>query len=152
MADAAVTFLLENLQKLVLDQVHLISDAEYELSQLRNELEIMKSFLEDSAYKRVKGKVFKTLEKQIREVVYIAEDTIDSCISQAAAERSSFSLRSYLSTKRLGLAREVKTLREEKVKPVFDDARFRFAALPISDELDTRTKATIDQIRKVNYI
>ncbi|KAL0284066.1 UNVERIFIED_CONTAM: putative disease resistance protein [Sesamum radiatum] len=104
MAEAAVTFLLENLQQLVADQLSLISGAQNELEQLQNELDLMKSFLEDSASKRVKSELFKTLEKQIRDIVYTAEDTIDTC-----------------------------SLREEKVKPAFEDARMKFATLQIAD-------------------
>ncbi|KAL0384875.1 UNVERIFIED_CONTAM: putative late blight resistance proteinR1A-10 [Sesamum radiatum] len=130
MAEAAVTFLLENLQQLVSDQLSLISGAQNELEQLQNELDLMKSFLEDSASKRVKSELFKTLEKQIREIVYTAEDTIDTCVSQAAA--GSWFKRN-LNPNRLSLAKEVQSLREEKVKPAFEDARMKFATLQIAD-------------------
>ncbi|KAL0290449.1 UNVERIFIED_CONTAM: putative disease resistance RPP13-like protein 3 [Sesamum calycinum] len=130
MAEAAVTFLLENLQQLVADQVSLISGAQNELEQLQNELDLMKSFLEDSASKREKGEVFKTLEKQIREIVYSAEDTIDTCVSQAAA--GSWVKRN-IKLNRLSLAKEVQSLREEKVKPAFNEARMKFATLQIAD-------------------
>ncbi|KAL0364738.1 UNVERIFIED_CONTAM: putative disease resistance RPP13-like protein 3 [Sesamum angustifolium] len=130
MAEAAVTFLLENLQQLVADQVSLISGAQNELEQLQNELDLMKSFLEDSASKREKGEVFKTLEKQIREIVYSAEDTIDTCVSQAAA--GSWVKRN-INLNRLSLAKEVQSLREEKVKPAFNEARMKFATLQIAD-------------------
>ncbi|KAL2254089.1 UNVERIFIED_CONTAM: putative late blight resistance protein R1A-10 [Sesamum indicum] len=130
MAEAAVTFLLENLQQLVADQLSLISGAQNELEQLQNELDLMKSFLEDSASKRVKSELFKTLEKQIREIVYTAEDTIDTCVSQAAA--GSWFKRN-LNPNRLSLAKEVQSLREEKVKPAFEDARMKFATLQVAD-------------------
>ncbi|KAL0335564.1 UNVERIFIED_CONTAM: putative late blight resistance proteinR1A-10 [Sesamum radiatum] len=130
MAEAAVTFLLENLQQLVADQLSLISGAQNELEQLQNELDLMKSFLEDSASKRVKSELFKTLEKQIRDIVYTAEDTIDTCVSQAAA--GSWFKRN-LNPNRLSLAKEVQSLREEKVKPAFEDARMKFATLQIAD-------------------
>ncbi|KAK4402244.1 putative disease resistance RPP13-like protein 3 [Sesamum angolense] len=129
MAEAAVTFLLENLQQLVADQVSLISGAQNELEQLQNELDLMKSFLEDSASKREKGEVFKTLEKQIREIVYSAEDTIDTCVSQAAAGW----VKRNIKLNRLSLAKEVQSLREEKVKPAFNEARMKFATLQIAD-------------------
>ncbi|KAK4402245.1 putative late blight resistance proteinR1A-10 [Sesamum angolense] len=129
MAEAAVTFLLENLQQLVADQLSLISGAQNELEQLQNELDLMKSFLEDSASKRVKSELFKTLEKQIRDIVYTAEDTIDTCVSQAAAGW----FKRNLNPNRLSLAKEVQSLREEKVKPAFEDARMKFATLQIAD-------------------
>ncbi|KAH6805062.1 hypothetical protein C2S51_029893 [Perilla frutescens var. frutescens] len=128
MAEPAVTFLLENVQKLLVDHINLITGAESELRQLQNELELMKAFLMESANKRVKGEVFRQHERQIREAVYRAEDTLDACLTQAAAEKSkSFSLR------RLDLAKKVKTLREQEVQPIFDRARMGFATLPMAD-------------------
>ncbi|KAI3463664.1 hypothetical protein Pfo_020327 [Paulownia fortunei] len=129
MAEAAVTFLLENVQKLLLDQVNLISGAESELKQLENELDLMKAFLEESANKREKGEVFKKFEKQIRDVVYEAEDTIDTCL----IEKSRSSVLKNLNPKRLSLAKQVKSLREKEVQPIFDRARIGFATLPIAD-------------------
>ncbi|KAK4427719.1 putative disease resistance protein [Sesamum alatum] len=143
MAEAAVTFLLENLQQLVTDQINLISGAETDLAELQNELDLMKSFLQDSASKRVKSELFKTLEKQIRDIVYTAEDTIDTCVSQAAAG----SLLRKLNPNRLSLAKEVKSLRDEKVKPAFEEARMKFATLQIADE--SPLKDTSD-LRKVS--
>ncbi|KAL0284068.1 UNVERIFIED_CONTAM: putative disease resistance protein [Sesamum radiatum] len=119
MAEAAVTFLLENLQQLVADQLSLISGAQNELEQLQNELDLMKSFLEDSASKRVKSELFKTLEKQIRDIVYTAEDTIDTCVSQAAA--GSWFKRN-LNPNRLSLAKEISLTAEKKIVGLDDEA------------------------------
>ncbi|XP_042066607.1 putative late blight resistance protein homolog R1A-10 [Salvia splendens] len=128
MAEAAVTFLLENVQKLLVDHINLISGAEAELRQLQNELELMKAFLMESANKREKGEVFRQHERQIREVVYKAEDTLDACLTQAAADKSkSFTFRRY------DLAKKVKALREQDVQPIFDRARIGFSTLPIAD-------------------
>ncbi|XP_057767423.1 putative late blight resistance protein homolog R1A-10 [Salvia miltiorrhiza] len=133
MAEPAVTFLLENVQKLLVDHINLISGAEAELRHLQNELELMKAFLIESANKREKGEVFRQHERQIREVVYKAEDTLDACLTQAAAEKSkSFSFKT-LNHKRYDLAKKVKALREQEVQPIFDRARLGFATLPMAD-------------------
>ncbi|KAG6424322.1 hypothetical protein SASPL_114737 [Salvia splendens] len=128
MAEAAVTFLLENVQKLLVDHINLISGAEAELRQLQNELELMKAFLMESANKREKGEVFRQHERQIREVVYKAEDTLDACLTQAAADKSK-----PFAFKRYDLAKKVKALREQDVQPIFDRARIGFSTLPIAD-------------------
>ncbi|KAL1563616.1 putative late blight resistance protein R1A-10 [Salvia divinorum] len=128
MAEAAVTFLLENVQKLLVDHINLISGAEAELRQLQNELELMKAFLMESANKREKGEVFRQHERQIREVVYKAEDTLDACLTQAAADKSK-----PFTFKRYDLAKKVKALREQEVQPIFDRARIGFSTLPIAD-------------------
>ncbi|KAI3463667.1 hypothetical protein Pfo_020330 [Paulownia fortunei] len=145
MAEAAVTFLLENVQKLLLDQVNLISGAESELKQLENELDLMKAFLVESANKREKGELFRKFERQIREVVYQAEDILDSCLIQAAAEKSRGILHRNLNPKRLGLAKQVKSLREDKVKPIFEQAKINFATLQIGD-------ASISLLRQDNVV
>ncbi|KAL8478609.1 hypothetical protein ACS0TY_030478 [Phlomoides rotata] len=129
MAEPAVTFLLENVQKMMVDQIDLISGYEGELKQLQNDLELMTAFLEESANVREKGKVYRQFEKQIREVVYKAEDTIDDCLRQAAAEK--LSRFGKLNPKRVDLAKRVRTLREKEVLPVFSEARAGFASLPI---------------------
>lgn len=133
MAEPAVTFLLENVQKLLVDHKNLITGAEAELRQLRNELELMKAFLIESANKREKGEVFRQHERQIREVVYRAEDTLDACLSQAAADNSKSSFVKSLNPRRIDLAKKVKALREKEVQPIFDRARMGFATLPMAD-------------------
>ncbi|KAL0373739.1 UNVERIFIED_CONTAM: hypothetical protein Sradi_3289600 [Sesamum radiatum] len=145
MAEAALTFLLENLQQLPGDQIHLISGAEYELKQLQDELISMKSFLQDSASKRVNSELFKTLEKQIRDVVYTAEDTIDACLlNQAAA--GAINRKSKLQKNVFSLVTEIKSLRKHMVK-LADEARMMFAALQSTDEAPVQD--TVDRLPKV---
>ncbi|KAH6822901.1 hypothetical protein C2S53_008094 [Perilla frutescens var. hirtella] len=140
MAEPAVTFLLENVQKLLVDHIKLVSGAENELRLLQNDLLLMKAFLEESANKREKGELFRQNERQIREAVYKAEDTIDACLTQAAAaERSKgFAIKNL--SKRLDLAKKVKSIREEDIQPVFFRARMDFGNLPIDREPVTTTQ------------
>lgn len=152
MAEPAVTFLLENVQKLLVDHMNLISGAETELRQLQNELELMKAFLIESANKREKGEVFRQHERQIREVVYKAEDTLDACLTQAAAADKSkpFSFKN-LNPKRFDLAKKVKALREHEVQPIFDRARMGFATLPIADPSTTGAEKPKAEDKKVTF-
>lgn len=149
MAEESITFLLDNLQKLLSDHVHLISGAENELKQLKNELDLMKAFLVESANKREKGEHFRIYESQIREVVYEAEDTIDICLVRAAAEKSRNIVSRNLNPKRISLAKQVKSLREDKVKPIFERAKIDFANLQIADPSALSAEEMRDKARKV---
>ncbi|KAH6763392.1 hypothetical protein C2S52_020825 [Perilla frutescens var. hirtella] len=139
--EPAVTFLLENVQKLLVDHINIITGAETELRQLQNELELMKAFLVESADKREKGELFRQHERQIREAVYKAEDTIDACLTLAAAEKPRrFDFPFTKKAKRFDFAKEVKTIREQEIQPVFFRARMEFSNLPIADPPQTTTQ------------
>ncbi|KZV48521.1 hypothetical protein F511_08420 [Dorcoceras hygrometricum] len=88
MADAAVEFLLENLKQLLVYNVNLISDVKNQVESLYNQLGLFKAFLKDSTEKRRKNEVLKELVKQIRDVVYDAEDVIDAFVAEAAAHKA----------------------------------------------------------------
>ncbi|KAI3454409.1 hypothetical protein Pfo_011072 [Paulownia fortunei] len=152
MADAAVTFLLENVSQLLKSYVDLISGAENELEQLKNELGLLKAFLQEAAKKQKKEDLFREMERQIREVVYDAEDTIDSCLTQAAAAKGKNILRRGLNPKRVSLAKEVKSLREDKVKPMFDKAKMDFANMQIGDGSGTSLEEPRTKMKKVQLI
>ncbi|KAG8378754.1 hypothetical protein BUALT_Bualt07G0018000 [Buddleja alternifolia] len=135
MADPAVTFLLGNLKQLMEYYADLILGAENELEKLEKELDSLKAFLKDAAKMSKKAEFFKVTENQIREAVYSAEDTIDSCLIQLAAEKAAGNTLSctIFSTKRVSLAEEVKSLRENIIKPACDLAWKTFANLRIDD-------------------
>ncbi|KAH6794735.1 hypothetical protein C2S52_005212 [Perilla frutescens var. hirtella] len=116
MAEAAVTFLLEQLKEVVIGYKDLISGAEKELELLKNDLGLLKAFLKDAAKKRRKDHVLKELERRIREVVYEVEDIIDACFTKAIEAKT----KKY-SYKRINLAKDVKSIREDKVLPLFKD-------------------------------
>ncbi|KAH6763393.1 hypothetical protein C2S52_020826 [Perilla frutescens var. hirtella] len=128
MAEAAVTFLLENVRKLMVEQIRLISGAEKELKQLQQELELMKAFLVESANKREKGELFIQLERSIREAVYEAEDTLDNCLTQRVKAKGA----RRLSLKSLDLAKEVRDL-TQLLQPMFNRAMAGLTALPLVD-------------------
>ncbi|KAL1568281.1 putative late blight resistance protein R1A-10 [Salvia divinorum] len=117
MADAAVTFLLENLVQLVKHQVSLIGGAERELELLKRDLVSLNTFLRNAAKLPNKPEGFRDIESRIRDVVCEAEDTIDSCMTHAAAASSSKrqAFTRPFSSKRLSLAEEVRSLREREV-------------------------------------
>ncbi|KAI3454407.1 hypothetical protein Pfo_011070 [Paulownia fortunei] len=152
MADAAVTFLLKNVSQLLISYADLISGAEDELQHLKNELDLLKAFLRAAANKPKKEESFREMERQIKEVVYDVEDTIDSCLTQAAASKGKNILRRGLNPKRVSLAKEVKSLREDKVKPMFDRAKMDFANMQIGDGSGTSLEEHRTIVKKVPSI
>ncbi|KAH6794738.1 hypothetical protein C2S52_005215 [Perilla frutescens var. hirtella] len=136
MAEAAVTFLLEQVTEVVKGHKDLISGAENEFNQLNNELGYLKAFLKDAATKSKQEHLFKELERNIRDVVYEVEDTIDTCLTkaiEAKAKAKTSRKPNFMNSKRFSLAKEVKSIREEKVQPILKDAKLRFGSMQIAD-------------------
>ncbi|XP_073140169.1 putative late blight resistance protein homolog R1A-10 [Henckelia pumila] len=132
MADAAVEFLLENLKQLLLYHAHLILDSKRQVENLENDLRLFKAFLKDSTKKRKKDETLRELVRQIRDVVYEAEDVIDAFVTQAAETKSKtyFKKVFFTPSKLLSVAREVETI-GGKVKNIYDKNRIDFASLDI---------------------
>ncbi|KAI8538758.1 hypothetical protein RHMOL_Rhmol09G0128900 [Rhododendron molle] len=93
MADAAVEFLLLNLKQLLVYNADLISGVKEQVESLYNELSMLKAFLKDSTEKRSEYEIVKELVRQIRGVVYEAEDVIDTFVVHTSLQkaRSGFS-------------------------------------------------------------
>ncbi|KAH6809392.1 hypothetical protein C2S51_027175 [Perilla frutescens var. frutescens] len=135
MADAAVEFLLENLQQLLLYHVHLIKDAKEQVERLERDLRLFKSFLKDSTKKRRREDSLRELVCQIRDVVYEAEDVIDAFVTQATESRSkNYFLRAFQTpVKLLTIAKEVEKV-GAKVRDIYGDkGKFDFASLNVGD-------------------
>ncbi|KAK4394878.1 putative disease resistance protein [Sesamum angolense] len=135
MADAAVEFLLDNLQQLLIYHTHLISDAKNQVEKLESDLRLFKAFLRDSTKKRRKDESLRELVRQIRDVVYEAEDIIDAFVTQAAESKSkSYFLRAFQTPVKLhGIATEIERV-GVKVKDIYGDKnRIDFASLNVGD-------------------
>lgn len=135
MADAAVEFLLENLQQLLLYHVHLIKDAKEQVERLERDLRLFKSFLKDSTKKRRRENSLRELVCQIRDVVYEAEDVIDAFVTQATESRSKhYFLRAFQTpVKLLTIAKQVEKV-GFKVRDIYGDkGKFDFASLSVGD-------------------
>lgn len=132
MADAAVEFLLENLKQLLLYHAHLIIDSKTQVENLENDLRLFKAFLKDSTKTRKKDETLRELVRQIRDVVYEAEDVIDAFVTQAAEIKSKNYFRKVLFTpaKLLTVAKDVEAI-GTKVKNIYDKNRIDFASLDI---------------------
>ncbi|KAL8229354.1 hypothetical protein R6Q57_014254 [Mikania cordata] len=133
MADAVVEFLLENLKQLLLYNSDLISGVKDRVESLYKELSLMKAFLKDSKEKRSEYEYVRELVRQIRDVAYEAEDTIDAFVVNAAMqkERSTFGKMihalEYPSNLR-SVAKDIESIKT-KVKEIYDTKRFGIEAL-----------------------
>lgn len=154
MAEAALSFLLEELKEVLKWYKDLLSGAENEFQQLNDDLSYLKAFLRDAGNKSKKDEVYKEMERQIREVVYAVEDKIETCLIKAAEAKEKKSIRRRLTSTpaRVRLAEEVKSLREDKVIPVLKKVRDGFAALGSALGAATATDQPPERPRKVNYI
>lgn len=133
MADAAVEFLLDNLKQLLLHHAHLIKDAKIQLEKLERDLRFLKAFLRDSTKSRRKDETLKALIQEIRDVVYEAEDIIDTYVTQAAAaEAKSWSFIPKLRN-RAELTEHVEAVCK-KIRDIYNEKNwFDFGFLSIED-------------------
>ncbi|KAL0327026.1 UNVERIFIED_CONTAM: putative disease resistance RPP13-like protein 3 [Sesamum angustifolium] len=144
MADAAVEFLLENLKQLLLYNANLILDIKGQVEFLYNDLSLFKAFLKDSTEKRRTHETLKELVKQIRNVVYEAEDAIDTFVAHKAVHKArkhiekAFHIFDYPAKLR-SVARDIEQIRA-KVKDIYENKKFGFEALHAGDGADKGTK------------
>ena len=80
MAESTVTFFIEKLGNLVLQEASLFGQVEGQIKLLRNELEWMRLFLRDADSKRIYYERIKLWVNQIRNATHDAEDVIDEFI------------------------------------------------------------------------
>lgn len=127
----------------------LLSGAKTNLEQLEDEVKLLKAFRIDA----VKDERFKVLEKPIVDVIHEAEDAIARCAAHAHAEKyRSFLGRTFgcISQKNIRLAEMVKSIREDKIRPLFDKAKIDFATITVNrppvvpeDTASARVQVTI---------
>ncbi|GER29871.1 NBS-LRR type resistance protein [Striga asiatica] len=127
MADAAVEFLLVNLKQLLLYNAGLIDGVKDQVEYLYNDLSFFKAFLKDFAesHRRQQNQVLKELVKQIRNVVFEAEDAVDEFVAHKAEHKARKPIEKALHmfdypAKLRQLAREIEGIRS-KVKDIYDN-------------------------------
>ncbi|KAH6823554.1 hypothetical protein C2S53_012316 [Perilla frutescens var. hirtella] len=104
-------------------------------------LAMMEAVLKDLAEMQAKGHTFTELERQIREAVYNAEDTIDASITHKHKSRDRSAVKQFMpGSKASSLATEVKELRK-KLRPLYDEARQTLTGLPRQDLSSAGTRA-----------
>ncbi|GER34182.1 NBS-LRR type resistance protein [Striga asiatica] len=127
MAYGAVSFLEENVSRLLTSHADLFSgsDTEEELRLLTNDLISFKTLLEPESSTSNKATRLREVERQIKKVVYAIEDTIDACVTRLAAAAADWK---YISGRRrdlvdpapADLAQLIRSLRKDELKPAMD--------------------------------
>ncbi|GFP96613.1 putative late blight resistance protein homolog r1b-17 [Phtheirospermum japonicum] len=145
MADAAVEFLLENLKQLLLYNGNLIAGVKDEVESLYNDLSLFRAFLKDSTenHRRQQNEVLKELVKQIRNVVYEAEDAVDTFVAHAAVHKARKPIEKALHIfdypAKLRMAKEIELIRG-KVKDIYENNKFGFGVMQVGNGFDRGTK------------
>ncbi|CAA3027697.1 late blight resistance homolog R1A-10 [Olea europaea subsp. europaea] len=126
-AAVGLGFLLENLKQLLLYNAHLILNVKSYVESLHNDLQLFNAFLKDMAKRDNNPEVLNTLVKQIRDVVYEAEDCVDMYVSHSAMQKARSGLEKAVhifddSTKLRDMAEKIKSIRA-MVNYIFDDTR-----------------------------
>lgn len=131
-----MALLLEKVKEAVEEYKDLISGAEYEFEQLNKELGSLKEFLADAAKKTKNEHLFREMERQIRDVIYDVEDTIDICLTKHIQVKARNSRRPALpNSKHFSLPEPeeaIKSIREEKVLPLIDHVKLNFESVKIA--------------------
>lgn len=148
MADeAALRFLLDTLKDVLNERANLIAGAKTELGKLKNEFEVLKKFLKESSRISNKGDVFEEIERQVREVVYEAEDMLETCMIEAAAKGKMSTLVTKLFGKDVSLAQQVRSLRNDKVTDMYEKAKKELDAMKNRPASSYASKAQEPQAR-----
>lgn len=87
MAESVVTFFLEKLSDLITQKANLLTGVDGQINSLRNELELICSFLKDADARRNENERTRVWVNQVRDVTYDAEDVIDEFILKIERQR-----------------------------------------------------------------
>nr|GMD19826.1 putative disease resistance RPP13-like protein 3 [Ipomoea batatas] len=128
MADAAVEFLLENLNQLLLYHDDLLSGVKDQVKSLHKELSLMNAFLKDSRENRSVSEYVRELVSQIAIVAYEAEDIIDTFVMNVAVQKGRSTMKRLIqsfdhSSKLRIVAEEIQTIKV-KVEEIYDKKLF----------------------------
>ncbi|KAL2488479.1 Disease resistance protein (CC-NBS-LRR class) family [Forsythia ovata] len=143
MADAAVEFLLEKLKQLLLYNVNLVRDVKDELESLYNELDSLKGFLKDSTEKRNTNEHMNSMVRRTREVVYKAEDAVETYLSHTCVPMArgyferAFDILDHVANLR-SVVQEVRSMRTT-VEDMYDKEKFGSAALQYGEGSERNT-------------
>nr|QPB15504.1 POR protein [Plantago ovata] len=151
MADAAVEFLLTNLKDLLLYHGKLIANAKDQVAQLEEDLRLFNAFLKATIKKRRRDDSLKELVRQIRDVVYDAEEIIDTFITQSSSKKSSSSLSYFRKPVNLhNIAQQVDAV-SKRIKKIYGD-KLNFASLNVNDGDPDHEQLRVPIVRRENIV
>ncbi|XP_054777044.1 putative disease resistance RPP13-like protein 3 [Prosopis cineraria] len=87
MADSLLSFVLENLSRLVQHEAHLLCGVEDKVNSLQSELRMMSVFLKSCEQDKMKKEIEQEVVRQITDVAHEAEDVIDTFVANVARYR-----------------------------------------------------------------
>ncbi|ERM97000.1 hypothetical protein AMTR_s00074p00193320 [Amborella trichopoda] len=90
MAEGAMLFCVQKLDRLLTEELRLISGVRKDIIWLRDELKTMIAFLEDADRRKSKDALVQIWVEQVREVVYDTEDVLDEFMILEARKRKFF--------------------------------------------------------------
>ncbi|CAI9118924.1 OLC1v1020551C1 [Oldenlandia corymbosa var. corymbosa] len=85
--DAAVSFLLENVSQILTYNYHLIADVKENIEKLEGNLKLLKSAMVDFSKYNDDMEYVKQIIKDIKSILWEAEDAIDNYLAQAAIQK-----------------------------------------------------------------
>ncbi|KAJ0265912.1 putative disease resistance protein [Hirschfeldia incana] len=123
MAEALLSFGVERLWNLLVRETERFQEVGEQFDGLKNDVETLRCFLEDAdAKKHTSAMVRKTIQ-DIKEIVFDAEDIIETYLLKKVlgqSSSSSFRRLAYATVKRVGLGFEMKTIRKRISKVIGD--------------------------------
>ncbi|PSS34874.1 Disease resistance RPP8-like protein [Actinidia chinensis var. chinensis] len=87
MADAAITFLLEDLTRILSEKAYLLSGMKEEVKSLESQLKLTQSYIRDFRPRRNDQTINVEFINQVRDVAREAEDIIDEYVASLAQQR-----------------------------------------------------------------
>ncbi|KAK4254329.1 hypothetical protein QN277_009728 [Acacia crassicarpa] len=87
MADTVVSFVLENLSRLVAHEANLLCGVEDKVKSLESELKMMHVFLKSCQQNQQKKEIEQEVVRQITDVAHDAEDVIDTFVANVVNQR-----------------------------------------------------------------
>ncbi|KAL2509919.1 putative disease resistance protein RDL6 [Forsythia ovata] len=133
MADTGVEFLLNNLSKVLQYNANLILNVADEVKKLHEELTLLSALLKDSADRRKDNNILKALVQQIRDVVYRAEDAVETYVATVAMHKSQDAYKKYFCIVKYGadlrsVAEKISSIKND-VNEMYDKRKIDFTAL-----------------------
>lgn len=141
--DTAVGFLLENLKEFVSYNADLIAGAEDNAKSLGDELEVLQSFLKKSTEEYSDDDFLDKLAKDVRKLVYRAEDAIETYIAKASKHKSRGMVRGAIlaldhAMELRNIGRELDTIKQEVQKLYNSKITLGFQAMHVVDRTHHR--------------
>ncbi|KAL1564968.1 putative disease resistance RPP13-like protein 3 [Salvia divinorum] len=145
LGESTLVFFLQILKEELRDFKGLKDGERLQFDLLGNDLLTLQAFLEDSVAVSDKNNLFRNTERKIRELAYEVEDTIEMCSTKKTAENTKNFLIRFGKWFSTSTAKQVQTLREEKVKPILD-------SIKDFGKIDRSTPSTSNSFTEVNLV